>query len=325
MDSIMTDKHMLYVICPYHIGDILMNGCFCHALQKQKHKKSCILIVCEKFCNIHIDFVGVFKMIYISQASMDIIVEYIIKTSLYETDQYIYGHFRGDANYNAIWDESLCFADRYKKDVFSLPANETLIPPLISNISEQRKHELHSKYHLNDKTVVLMPHAYSLKDLLPDSFWCQLCDNLQSRGYYVYTNIAGNETCLKGTLPIQTNLPELFYLADKIHCFIALRSGITDFLAFSKAKILCVLDPERWYYDLKRNYPGSNSYNYYYIGNHRQAIENFMRQNNVSDFRKVNFSSPYVDSKDIYLETTDLIHAILRDMDSIPINRGATI
>ena len=324
MDSIMTEQNVLYVICPDHVGDFLINGCFCHALQKMKRKKSCVLIACDKLRTLNIDFVGVSDIIYVPQKFLDLMKCYTIMTSSYETDKYFHGHFREDENHRLLWNRTLCFLDRFRQNVFSLPLGEPLVPPIIHDIDEKERHELHKRYQIDKKTIILMPHAYTIREILHEDIWIRLHTELQRRGYQVYTNVAGNELPIKGTLPLHASLPELFYIAGKIHCFIALRSGVLDFLTFSKAKILCILVPEAWYYDLSLNYPDCNSKSYYYIGCYRKEIESFMQQNNITDFRRLNFASEHVDAAKLYLEDESLIDAILQDVDSIPSIGGAT-
>ena len=91
--SLTDNPKLLYVICPFNIGDFLVNGGLCYALQVKKRKTSCALIVCDKFKDSQIDFIGVSQIIYIPSEKMEIIKDYIRENSLYETDNYIYGHF----------------------------------------------------------------------------------------------------------------------------------------------------------------------------------------------------------------------------------------
>ena len=64
--SLTDNPKLLYVICPFNIGDFLVNGGLCYALQVKKRKTSCALIVCDKFKDSQIDFIGVSQIIYIS-------------------------------------------------------------------------------------------------------------------------------------------------------------------------------------------------------------------------------------------------------------------
>jgi hypothetical protein len=51
---------------------------------------------------------------------MELIKNYIRENSLYETDNYIYGHFHVK-NGGYDWNTSLHFFDRYRENVFGLP------------------------------------------------------------------------------------------------------------------------------------------------------------------------------------------------------------
>ena len=59
----MRDKDILYVLCPFGIGDFLVAGGLCYALLKKKRKKACVLIEHGKYENSgSINFVGVMEI-----------------------------------------------------------------------------------------------------------------------------------------------------------------------------------------------------------------------------------------------------------------------
>lgn len=119
----------------------------------------------------------------------------------------------------------------------------------------------HDSYLLDkERTIILMPYAYSQKNL-EESFWTRLVLELikKNKSYIIlYTNVASSrEKVIPGTAPLITTLPELVYLAEKINCFIGLRSGIFDLLVFTNARLLYVMQGS--YFDLKRSYNHTNS------------------------------------------------------------------
>ena len=130
------DKDILYVLCPCSIGDFLINGGLCHALLKKKHKQICVLIVQERFEHSGLNFVGVTEVRSLPKEIMYLIRQYVYATREYETDNYVYGHFHMKdrvENWNGglIWNENLSFVDRYKENVFDLPLDTEVIPPII--------------------------------------------------------------------------------------------------------------------------------------------------------------------------------------------------
>lgn len=161
------DKNTLYVICPFNIGDFLVNGGFCYTLLKKERKQSCVLIALDRFANCGINFVGVSEVQYISQVLMDAVCEYIYASGEYEADSYIYGHFHAgplfDGKRNFIWNTGLKFTDRYRADVFHLPLDTELLPPIVDALTNAQKQRLHETTYTLDKkrTIILAPYSNS--------------------------------------------------------------------------------------------------------------------------------------------------------------------
>ncbi len=317
MDSLMDNPKLLYVICPFNIGDFLVNGGLCYALQIKKRKTSCALIVCDKFKISNIDFVGVAQILYISQENMDVIREYILFSSVYETERYIYGHFHVQNN-QFDWNSELSFFDRYRENVFGLPLETEILPPLIKDISLEHKQKLHALYQISNRTIILTPYANSGPQLFSDDVWVEITKRLRQQGYIVYTNVAGfKELPVQGTKPIRLTFSELYYVADKVKCFIGRRSGILDFLSFSDADILCVLYPDHWHDDLRSNFPDKKSYSFYFAGHYKEVILEYARENHIDDMDRIQISFPHVDASELYYEEGHLIDAIVNTAECL--------
>lgn len=318
LNYITRDKNTLYVICPFNIGDFLINGGFCHALLKKKRKQSCILIERDRFANSGLNFVGVKEIQYISQTLMDIIRQYIYATREYETDNFIYGHFKMGQN-GYVMNENLSFIDRYKEDVFGLPLNTEFVPPIIGTLTDYQKKQLDETYILNkERTIILAPYANSMKNL-EESFWVKLVAELikKNKDYILYTNVSNPyEKVIPGTTPIVTNFQELMYLAEKVNCFIGLRSGIFDLLALTNAKLLYVLRNIRnWHNDLKINFNHVNSRAFYIANTYeRENILAFMEQNNLLSIDCLNFEDRVM-GKDVSLDINSLLEKIVSSVD----------
>ena len=214
---------------------------------------------------------------------MDLIQQYIYATREYETDNYIYGHFHLRQGHY-VWNNDLSFINRYKENVFGLPLETELIPPLIESPTDYQKQRLHSDYVLDKKrTIVLAPYANSMKNL-EEAFWEKLASELIGKGYVLYTNVASSrEKVISGTTPMTTTFNELIYLAEKVNCFIGLRSGIFDLLAFTNARLLYIINNTHWHDDLKLNYNHLNSRAFYTLNAQEQeAVTAFLQQNNLS-------------------------------------------
>lgn len=79
------------------------------------------------------------------------------------------------------------------------------------------------------RSVILSPYAASVT-LLPDHFWETLTSICKEKGYYVYTNISGEEKPLKETIGISPAVNEMKSVVEHAGIFIGLRSGLCDIL-----------------------------------------------------------------------------------------------
>ena len=317
------DKDILYVLCPFNIGDFLINGGFCHALLKKKRKKACVLIVQERFVNSGLNFVGVMEIMYLPKETMDLVCQYIHATRDYETDNYVYGHFHlkeQHKNWNDyIWNENLSFVDSYKENVFDLPLDTELIPPIINTLTDFQKQRLHEAYVLDkERTIIITPYT-SGGSPFPESFWVKLVQSLKQKNkdYVIYTNVASpQEKVIPGTAPIVTTFPELIYLAEKVNCFIGMRSGIFDLLAFTNARLLYIIFLTRfWLYDLKLNFNHTNSRVFYLLSAEEQeGLKSFMQQNNLTSIDNL-ILNDHVLGKDVSLSKNSLIEKIVSSVD----------
>ena len=266
LNEISQDKATLYVICPSNIGDIMINGGLCHALLKKKRKKVCVLIAKDRFESAGFNFIGVLETRCVTPEFMNAIREYVHTTGEYEGDNYIYGHFHKHPTLNGYIMSSGTIVKRYKKDVFDLPLETELLPPFIDSPSDSQIQLLNSNYVLDkERTIILMPYANSIINL-EMSFWEQLATKLteKNKDRVIYTNVSNpKEKVIPSTAPMVTTFQELIYLAEKVKCFIGLRSGIFDLLAFTNAKLLYIMRPRMLCFDLKLNFNHANSRAFY--------------------------------------------------------------
>lgn len=317
------DKNILYVICPSNIGDLLAAGCLCHALLKKKRKRTCVLIALDRFKNCGLNFVGVKEVRYISRTLINLTYQYVNVTREYETDDYFYVHTNWKRNPEDIsrigFSEDLPFMDRYKKYIFDLPVETELLPPIIDSITAAQKQRLHETYILDKKrTIILAPYANSVQKL-EESFWAKLVTTLlrKNNEYILYTNVAApNEKVIPGTAPIVTTFPELIYLAEKVNCFIGLRSGLFDLLAFTNARLLYINRNifDLWDYDLDINFNHTNSKAFYIGISEWEEIKAFMNQNNIHSPDKLIFFD-HVKGSDVSFEIDSLIKKIVDSVD----------
>lgn len=315
------DKDILYVICPLNIGDFLINGELCHALLKRKRKKACVIIERDRFISSGLNFVGVMEVQYIPQVIMDLVRQYIYATHEYEADNYVYGHFHVGQDGYLLFNYDLSFVDRYKENVFRLPLDTELIPPIISPLTDSQKAFLNETYVLDsERTIILAPYANTYANL-EESLWIKLVAELnkKNKDYVFYTNVAApNEKPVPGTAPMFTTFPELIYLAKKVKCFIGFMSGIFDLLALTDARLLYIIKSiGLWHFDLEINFKHTNSKAFFYIkdASEQENILDLMKQNNITSIDDVALFGGIVMGNDISFDMNSLIEKIISAID----------
>lgn len=88
---------------------------------------------------------------------------------------------------------------------------------------------LKSPFH--KESIILSPYANSLPNF-PISFWEQIAEGLQERGYNVYTNSGSElEPVIKNTEKLFLPIREMIEMMNQVKAFISIRNGLCDVLA----------------------------------------------------------------------------------------------
>lgn len=242
--DMMTDPDKVYIPCFYGLEDLLFPGGFAHAVRDKFDKKSAVLITQERFHSFDIEFDGVSEIKYMSYDEFIAFTEWLKVSHIYATDNYIWGNYKYDENGRPLYHVQTNFVDRFKRDVFDLPLDTPYHPPRVKEPSNEEKLKLRNDYIIDrERTVILTPYANSEGTWRPE-FGKNVVEYLKRHGFIVYTNVNVSkegtiEQPLEGALPLFTTLNEMYWLADKVRCFIGVRSGLFDLLAFADATIFC--------------------------------------------------------------------------------------
>lgn len=97
------------------------------------------------------------------------------------------------------------------------------------------------------RAVIFSPYAKSVT-ALPDELWEEIVLDYQSRGYQCFTNVAGDETALKGTEAISPSIAEMKSVVERAGTFVGIRSGLCDVLRTTEAEKIA-LYPDYQYCD----------------------------------------------------------------------------
>ena len=285
--QISANKDYLYLFCSKGIGDYLITAGLSHAVEEKLGKKATVLIVQEKIKRLGVIFPNIAEIIAYPFDFMGSTSMWFHETENYVMDNFIYANFHYKDK-NPIWNEKLNIIDRFKENVLEIPLDTPFWSPIVINAKAEEIAALNEKYILDkNKTVVLAPYAVTYKNLTQktsESFWKDIAARLKAKGYIVYTNVNGlEEKPVEGTEPITTTFSELYYISDKVKCFIGIRSGIFDFLAMTDAKIFNLIPFGNWFWDIALIYPESNSVTYHYTEEFKQiAFDKYFKKFGVT-------------------------------------------
>lgn len=85
---------------------------------------------------------------------------------------------------------------------------------------------------INPYSISMSNHDYSLFE--------SIAEKLTENGYIVYTNVVGSQLPIKGTMPLNCSIFELYNICNKIPLVVSIRSGIVDFLITCQCKFFVV-------------------------------------------------------------------------------------
>ena len=313
LDEVTENPNWLYMFIPCSIGDFLIASGLSYAVQAKKNKSATVLIAQERMKNLSVTYENVVGEIFLPMDLLKATDTFIKGTQTYERDNFAYGNFHMDDA--RAYDPTLTAVDKYKKFVFDLPQNTPLAYPVIKSLGYEKILNLRGKYILDKRrTIILLPRAKTLKNL-DENFWVTMAKILREKNYIVYTNVADDEKPIEGTLPITTNFAELYHIADKVKCFIGLRSGVFDFLAMTDAKIFNIQRFPNWDWDIKFNYPNCDAQTFYDAVQYRQPLEDYLKARGLPP--KIELNHEHIAMKDIYFSYENILNAIIDAVEKI--------
>lgn len=130
--------------------------------------------------------------------------------------------------------------------VFGVPAE----PVFHHKVAIEKVHSIPEFEKNKNRICIINPYSTSMDYSV--SLYEKICEELRSRNFIVYTNVVGEQKEIKGSLPLQCSVEELFSIASQIPLFVSVRSGILDFLIPSNVPMFVIYE---MYYAL---FNGSN-------------------------------------------------------------------
>jgi hypothetical protein len=218
------------VICPHSpLGDVYWALAFLPAYCEKHGIREAAVAVQGDACRQIAELFRIDDIITLDRAEMDELVQAVLFTR--EENCVIAHHDRPytDNIIKYLDKHFLSFTDYYRYAVYGL--SETAAPALPSGgdafVGSARIEK--------GGTVILSPHAKSVVQP-PDSFWESLTEEYRRKGFFVCTNVTGNEEVIRGTSPLSVPLSQVIAAAEYAGQFVGLRSGLCDILSTAKCR-----------------------------------------------------------------------------------------
>lgn len=278
------NNDFFYIICPYGIGDFIFS---LSIATKFFNNKNLCFIVKDYLKDIKLNVTHKYNILSISREEMEALIKIIIDSGNYIGENYFYSHYK-KKDHCYLDTKTKYFNTRYLLDIYNLPENYIYDLPTIDSISNAEKIELDRYMNkINNPAIVLIPHSKTV-NMIPNAIWEIFVDYLKSKNYTVFTNISKDEKAIVNTIPLSLTLPQLNYISDKITAFIGIRTGLMDYLALGKAKIIAVSYIHYWSFELEHIFPKANTDTVYLCNkNNTEYLEQY---SNYVESEKISFS-----------------------------------
>ena len=134
--------------------------------------------------------------------------------------------------------ESIDILSVTRKLVFNIPADA---PISYHNLKKQRVTAIPGFERNKHRIVILNPYSNSMGHRA--ELYEPLCEELTKRNFIVFTNVSsqqGVKSAVKGSLPLECSICELYSIMCEIPLFVSVRSGIVDLCITSGVNIFAL-------------------------------------------------------------------------------------
>jgi hypothetical protein len=228
------------IVCPNNaLGDVYWAMSFLPAYLEKNHICDIAVIVIGKACRQVAEMFGVTDIVTLEHNEMDEFVQAIIYTS--HGNNIIAQHDRPYTDNIIKWLDKhfLSFIDYYRYAVYGLAKDTQARPPHSFAVFDNRVDMP------KGKSVILSPYAKSVVEL-PSEYWENLVDDYSMKGYTIFTNVAGDEQPIRGTVPIIIPISQMLSAAEYAGTFIGIRNGLCDVLHTADCRKIVVY-PDCYY------------------------------------------------------------------------------
>lgn len=232
------------IFCPFSaLGDVYIMMSYLPCFLKKRRIDNYMIFVVGNGCMQVVKLFGNIQVESLSQKDMDEVLQAVIYTN--DNNSFIAHQDRPYIInlHKALYVKCIPLETIYCCGIFGLPIETS--PVEASEFTEYNDLASIPK----GKSVILSPYAKSVT-AIPMKIWNQIVNDYKQKGYTCFTNIVGNETALKDTIPISPKISEIKSVVERAGTFIGIRSGLCDVIRNINAKKIA-LYPDYNYSDTK--------------------------------------------------------------------------
>lgn len=231
-------------LCPFSaLGDIYFMVSYLPYYMQQRNIQKCVIGVIGRACAEVVSMFGEYDVEVLAQKDMDEMVQAALYTK--DRNTFIAHQDRPYAVnlHRVLYIKCIPLEKIYCCGIFGLPESTKPYKPV-------RLEKFDGIGHIRKgKAVILSPYAKSVT-ALPDSLWRQVTDSYIEQGFQCFTNVAGSEQALPGTMPVSPGIAQLKSVVEWAGTFIGIRSGICDVIREANCRKIAIY-PDYNYSDTK--------------------------------------------------------------------------
>ncbi len=232
------------IYCPFSaLGDMYYMMSYLPYFLEKREIRNYVVFTIGHCCKEVVTMFGGELTEIFSQKDMDESIQAVLYTN--DREAFIPHHDRPYVTKlaQALYKKKISLEMIYKSGIFGL--REDCIPYKPIKLG---RYELLEQI-TPGKAVILSPYAKSIANI-SKIYWKQIVSYYKKKGYQVFTNTAGEEKPLEGTIRLEVRLSELSSIVERAGTFVGIRSGLCDVIREANCKKV-VLYPDCYYSDTK--------------------------------------------------------------------------
>ena len=229
------------IVSPANLGDTVFIATLSTAYKKAHNVSSLIIVAKERQAEAVEWFEGVDGILGLDDMQMMCLRYYFTISRNFYENGVRYGHIPcmieverpGTFYHIPPGFGGISLMDVWKKRILDLPDDASTCEIYVTE--DMLPYENEEKYK---NAVLIAPAAFTNKGI-PESFWEKLVFELKNKGYEVYCNSGGlhYDTVIKGSVEHVMSTKELILNASFFKHIVAVRSGFTDLVTKTNAKL----------------------------------------------------------------------------------------